>query len=584
MSLSPVELKKHMERRRKGLANLRKPWETGNEEVARSTLRWLSPYVARKSSGRGQVASADGSQPYVSGQPNNRLYNSTATQCASILANGMASGMSSPSSTWFAFQPADRDLRKNHAVKVWVDEVTGIVTRFLSQTNIYHAMQQGYGELGVFGTEATLFTPHWQYGGVAHCLTWGQYWLGSDDGLRIDTLIRDVPMTVGQVCQMVGSKAEAKKKLSQTSRKLLDDGKFDSVIPIRHMIEPNLDRVFGKVDAVNKAFRSAYWEPNADDGRANDGEVLRLSGFDRKPFATPRWETVDLNPYGFGPGFNAMPESRKAQLQEIRLQTVIDYVARPPLQAPVTSRNDGGMNLLPGGVSYTSTTDLNSGAREVWKTDPSAINYIAQDITNRTEPAIRAAFHAPLFQAITGIPGTQPRTAEEIARRHEENLAQLGPVVDRVQTEKLSVIVLQAFSMCADLGLLPPVPDELDGQEIAIEFVSVLAQAMRMIGLSTMERGVAFVGNVAGVQATVLDVVDFDEMTREYFDRLGVPAKTLNSIEAVAAKREQDAAAQQNERIAASMAPMKDGADALRLLTEAGAGGQAAVNALMPGV
>lgn len=587
MNVSNKELLKKSEARAKGLYSLRKPWEPGNEEVARNTLRWLSPYVSgNRGPNDGTRVDRNGGRAAQGGQANNRLFNSTAMRAHRTLSNGMSSGLSSPSQPWFKFDASDPGLRTNHEARLWMDGVTEIVRNFMHQTNIYTAMQQGYREIGWAGTEATIFAPHWQYGGVGYNLTWGQYWLGSDQGLRVDTLMRDVPMTVGQVVEMCGSKESAEKAVSKTTRALIKDGKWDAAVPVRNLIEPNSDRIYGRIDKTNKPYRSVYWEPGAEGNSDTDG-ILKVDGFDRRPFATPRWETQGFDAYAFGPGFDALPDARKLQLQEIRLQATIDYVARPPIQAPVQSRNDG-MNLVPGGISFTAATDMNAGARPIWQVPPNAIDYIARDIGGRTEPAVQEGFYTPLFTAITNMPGVQPRNVEEIVRRHEEQLAQLGPVVDRVQTEKLSVIVLQAFAICSDAGLIPPAPEVLQGQEFKLEFVSILAQAQRMIGLTSMERGLGLIGNLAATKPAVLDLVDFDETVREYWERLGVPARTLHAAEDVAAKRQADAQAAQAEQTAAMMPAVNDGAQAAALLAQTDAGnGQSLLQAaggLMAGV
>lgn len=571
MQITNRELLKKCEARAKGLYALRKPFEVGNEEVARNTLRWLSPYVSgQRNSDRGTNIDRNGGRAVSGGQANNRLFNSTAVRAHRTLSNGMSSGLSSPSQPWFKFDASDPALRTVHEVRLWMDACTEIVRNFMHRTNIYTAMQQGYREIGWAGTEATIFAPHWQYGGVGYNLTWGQYWLGSDQGLRIDTLMRDVPMTVGQVVEMVGSRDEAKKAVSRTTRTLIDSEKWDAAVPVRNLIEPNTDRIYGRIDKTNKPFRSVMWEPGAEGNSDTDG-ILKVDGFDRKPFATPRWETQGFDPYAWGPGFDALPDSRKLQLQEIRLQATIDYVARPPIQAPVQSRNDG-MNLVPGGISFTAATDMNAGARPIWQVPVQAIDYIARDIGGRTEPAVQDGFYTPLFTAITNMPGVQPRNVEEIARRHEEQLSQLGPVVDRVQIEKLEPLVMQSFAICADAGLLPPAPEVLQGQEMKLEFVSVLAQAQRMIGLTSMERGLGLIGNLAASRPAVLDLVNFDETVREYWERLGVPARTLNSAEQVAADRQAQAQAAQAEKTAAMMPAMNQGAQAAALLAETDAG------------
>ena len=108
--------------------------------------------------------------------------------------------------------------------------------------------------------------------------------------------------------------------------------------------------------------------------------------------------------------------------------------------------------------------------------------------------------------------------------------------------------------------------------DIQVEFVSVLAQAQRMLGISQTERAVSFVGNLAGAWPDALDNVDPDEIVRDYWERSGAPAKGLRD----ARERDQlraSRAKQQQMAQAAAMAPaMQQGADAARLLSETDAG------------
>ena len=564
MNITEGQLREHAERRITGLAAQRRPWEPGAEETARFTLRWISPFIRRMGSDRNAVQRTGDGVPYSGGQANNRLFNTTASRAHRTLKNGMSSGMSSPSQPWFKLKVGRGDLADAQAVKIWIDDVTALIYAFLAQTNIYQAMQHGYGELGVFGSEATLWVPHWQYGAVAYPLTFGEYWLGQDEGLRVDTLIRETSMSVAQMWERF-----PQEKLSDTVKRLRTAGKHDSMVSVRHIIEPNRDRAFGRLDKTNMPYRSYYIE-TASDAKA----VLEVGGFKRKPMATPRWETVATDPYSPSPGFDALPESRKAQLQELRFQQAQDYTVKPSLEMSVANRNNGAA-LIPGGVTWSSAQDLaGQGARPIWQINPQALPAISADIQNRTEPAIEAAFFAHLFMAITNMRGIQPRTVEEIARRNEEQLSQLGPVVDRVQVEKLAVIVLQAFEMLSDAGKIPPVPEEMNGTELVIEFVSILAQAQKMIGLGSMERALGFIGNIAGVYPAILDKPNFEDMVDEYTSRLGVPARTMRSddeVEEIRASRAQQQAADR----AAAMAPaLKDVAAGAELLsrTDANAG------------
>lgn len=564
MNITEGELRKHADQRLKGLAALRRPQEPAAEETARFTLRRISPYLRSMGSERNEVQRAADGTVYNGSAANNRMFNATASRAHRTLKAGLSSGMSSPSQPWFKLKIERTDLMEVQAVKEWLDDVTNLLYAFFSQTNIYQALQHTYGELGWAGTGALLWVPHWQYGAVGFSTTFGECWLGQDDGLRVDTMLRDTSMTVAQMYERFPTD-----KLSDAVKRLHTAGKLDTMVPVRQMIEPNRERAFGKLDKTNMPYRSYYF-----DSKCDGEKVLEVGGFKRKPMATPRWEATGVDIYSDGPAFDALPESKKAQLQEVRLQQAMDYTVRPALEMSVANRNNGA-NLIPGGVTWSAAQDLQGqGTKAIWQVNPSALPAISQDITGRTEPAIEAAFFANLFMAITNMRGIQPRNIEEIAKRNEEQLAQLGPVVDRVQVELLSVVVMQTFEILADARRIPPVPEQLNGIELNIEFVSVLAQAQKMIGLGSMERALGFIGNIAGVYPAIVDKPDFEGMVDEYTSRLGIPARTMRSNEDVEAVRASRAQQEQMANTAAMAPALKDVAAGAELLsrTDANAG------------
>jgi hypothetical protein len=94
-------------------------------------------------------------------------------------------------------------------------------------------------------------------------------------------------------------------------------------------------------------------------------------------------------------------------------------------------------------------------------------------------------------------------------------------VIERVANEKLQVAIDRAFAIMSRGAMLPPPPPALHGREVRVEFVSILQQMQRMVGIGQIERVVGFVGNLAAAHPDVLDKIDFDEALDEYAWRAG---------------------------------------------------------------
>ena len=158
-------------------------------------------------------------------------------------------------------------------------------------------------------------------------------------------------------------------------------------------------------------------------------------------------------------------------------------------------------------------------------------------------------------------------TAREIQERHEEKLLMLGPVMERLQTELLEPLVDLTFDAMLAQNLIPPPPPELAGTDLGVEFVSVLAQAQRAVGSSSVDRFIGNVGAIAQMKPEVLDKINSDILVDRYADMLGVDPNIIIATEQAQALRqarneamaqkEQAAAMQQSAMTAKNLAAAK---------------------------
>ena len=90
--------------------------------------------------------------------------------------------------------------------------------------------------------------------------------------------------------------------------------------------------------------------------------------------------------------------------------------------------------------------------------------------------------------------------------------------------------------------------------------------------MPSIERVVGLVGNLAGLYQDVTDMINVDEVIRKSANINGTPEKIIRSEDEVEQIRQQRAEAQaqaaQAEEMAAAAAPVKDVAQAARLMSE----------------
>ena len=476
----------------------------------------------------------------------NNIYDSTGTRALRVLAAGMMSGMTSPARPWFRLAIADSDLMEYDPVKLWLNDNAKLMREIFARSNTYRALHMVYEELGAFGTAASFMRPDFNDVLRHYTMTAGEYAISSSARGEIDTMYREVPMTVQQVVQEFGLE-----NVSKSVREQYERHNLDQWITVIHAIEPRKDgeREVGKRDAKNMPFKSVYFEL-----AGNGDEMLSESGYNYFPVLVPRWSVSGGDIYGNSPAMEALGDIRQLQHEQLRKAQGIDYQTKPPLQMPVTMKGNE-YDTLPGGISWYDPASPNGGIKSQFEVNLNLQHLLAdiQDVRER----INGTFYADLFMMMandtrSGI------TATEVAERHEEKLLMLGPVLERLHNEMLSPMIENTFSMMVEAGIVPTPPKELQGMDLNIEFVSTLAQAQRAIGVGSIDRLLGTVGNMAAIKPEVLDKLNADQIVDTYADMLGVDPNLIVGDENVAIIRQQRAEAQQAAQAAQSMAMMGD--------------------------
>jgi len=484
----------------------------------------------------------------------NTIYDNTGLKAVKTARAGMLAGASSPARPWFALETADPSLNKRHAVVKYTSDVRNMMMRVMARTNTYGALDSAYGELLVFGTSATLVRPNFDK--VFHCypITAGQYRIASGDLGTVDTLFREFDMTVSQMVKEFGFKS-----LSPHVQDRAEHGGLQDWITVRHGVEPRIDRDLTAADNRNMPIRSTYWE-KGQSYRVQD--VLSISGFEMFPALVPRWDVSGGDVYGNGPGAEALGDTKSLQHQQMRKGQGIDYMVKPPIQVP-NSMKGNEVDMLPGGINFVEPgTGQQAQIQSAWNVNIN-LSHLLEDIQD-TRERIRQSFFADLFLMIAQA--DHRMTAFEVARRHEEKLLMLGPVLDRVHNELLRPLVDLVFHHMDKAGLLPPPPPELEGKELDIQFVSMLAQAQKAVQTQQSDRLHVKVAELAELKPNVIDKFDADSALDDYGRMLGVDpgmiVPTEDVLEMRAERANAEAAAAQSEAMAVQAGSAKSLAEA----------------------
>jgi hypothetical protein len=461
----------------------------------------------------------------------NSIYDNTGTRALRTLGAGMMAGATSPARPWFRLGTADPELNSYGPVKLWLADVTQRMQLVFQKSNTYRTLHGIYEELGAFGTAGSIILPDSQNAIHHYPVTIGEYAIATDYQGRVNTLYREFQKTVGEVVREFGYN-----KCSTSVKNLYDRGSLDSWITLVHAIEPrdDRDRDYKKKDNMNMPFKSCYFETGSD-----GDQVLRESGFKEFPAVVPRWGVAGGDIYGNSPGMESLGDIKQLQHEQLRKAQGIDYQTKPPLQVPSYMKNRD-VDSLPGGVTFI---DGAQGKIETAFNVNLNLNHLLADIQD-VRGRINASFYADLFLMLANATDTR-MTATEVAERHEEKLLMLGPVLERLHNELLDPLIDITFDRMVEAGLVPPAPEELQGMELSVEFVSMLAQAQRAIGTNSVDRYVNSMGMVAQMKPDVLDKFDSDAWADGYADMLGVDPSLIVAGPQVAKIRQARAQAQQ---------------------------------------
>lgn len=546
----------------------RKPFERRFRDLQQEAEKWrplwqdLQAYI---DPARGRFLDKPNSGEKLNHQ---KLLDNTPTRANTTLASGMLSGLTSPSRPWFKLGLSDPDLNRFAPARNWLDDVQERMMAVFSKSNIYNSLHAVYQELGQFNTAAMMLLEDFENVIRARTFTAGEYYLGSGHDLRINTFAREIWMTIGQMKEQFGYD-----NLSASSKKLYDNNQLYEWRKAYHMIEPNDGRQPGKKDAQNMPFRSVYWEEGAEDDK-----FLRVSGYEEFPVFAPRWDVVSSDIYSRnGPGAHALGDCKGLMKSRKDYFMILDKIADPPLNAPASLQTKGGVNFLPGGVNYVGDGMENTKVEPAYTIAPrlQEITLDIQDLRN----AIKETFFVDMFLMLANTDRRQI-TAREVAERHEEKLLMLGPVLERLEFELLDPLIGRTFNVMLRAGLLPPPPQELQGRNLKVEYISMLAQAQKMVGTTTVEQLSAYVGSLTAVVPEVIDKFNADKAVDRYADMLGVESEIIRGDEEVAEIRKRRAEMIQQQQ---QMEQVQAAAQGAKVLSETRVGENSALDALLGG-
>lgn len=446
---------------------------------------------------------------------NSKIIDGTVTLAVRATYSGFMGGMTSPAKPWFQLRATDPDLNESHAVQLWLETVQARMGEMFLKSNLYTQLPQTYQDLSVFATNAFALLEDDKDGIRCYAYPIGSYCLGTDWRGRVNACYREFQMSVAQLVERFPDTVSPRvKNLSETNR--------DAWVDVVHAVDTNPDYDPKKLESKHKRFVSVYYEK---DQKA----LLSESGYDDFPIMASRWSLTGEDIYGSGaPGWYALGDAKALQLEQKRKTQLIEKGNNPPMGAPSSMRNMPA-STLPGGITYFDAFQGQQGFAPVYQPNPGWLNPLVEDI-KEIQLRVKKFFFEDLFLMMANI-DLSGVSAQEIIEKKQEKLVMLGPVLNRLNDELLDPIIDRAFKIMLKRGMVPEPPQELQGADIAVEYTSVLHQAMKMAGLQGVQQLAGYVTSLAPAFPDVLDAFNADASVDEMATMLGASPKLINDAE-----------------------------------------------------
>jgi hypothetical protein len=489
---------------------------------------------------------------------------------------GFLEGNTSASTPWVRVGSRDIDRNEVFENKAWLQHFTQRVLSYLSTSNFYHAAGNFYYDYGVVNTGAHYFEVLDDGNFFVHTLIPGSYYVINDSYGEACVLVREFTLNVKALVDAYGTTKEDGSadwsNISPNVVKMYRDGNYTQLIDIVHVIIENPEYDFNNPDEpTNRKWLELTYEMGGSKGNfSTDGQEFGDLAFSehkdvflkrytgkRKPFVVGK--STDTFEYGEkGPTIDALGCIKSLNKKAIGKDRALEQILSPTLQGPASLRKSYISNAPSTYIPLDARSiSQNQKVESVFSINP-AIGSIIQDVGD-LRAQVDKLYYADFLLYLSKNPKT--RTARETDAIVEEQQRIIGPNLQSLhRTYNVPVLEwVMDYVLFEDPYLKPP-PEDLQGQALKPEIVSIFAQAQRAADLPSVDRYIQAMMGVAQINPAVLDKVNLDKFADIYEDRLYLPSGLNNPQDKVEAMREQAKMEEQRQQALQQTLPAVAGA------------------------
>jgi hypothetical protein len=507
---------------------------------------------------------------------NHHIVDATHVLALRSYVAGFLEGNTSASRPWYRIQHADPDVNRFPKNREWLDKYTRRTLSVLASSNFYHAAGEFYYDYGTFNTGAH-YIDELETGLHFHTLTPGSYYCLNNNLGVADVLVREFSLTVKALVDTYGKKKKGHwdwSNFSSRIRKLYEDGNYSSKVDVVHIIKPNsMFNVNDPVALMNKPWISMTYELGGSDdatfamdnsavSNSPDPEdkekFLKISSSKRKPFIVGRSSSTENFEYGEkGPTLDSLGLIKSLNKKAIGKDIALDQMLKPAVQGPASLRKSYITTAPNAFIPLDAQAMKDGGLKRVFEVNP-AIAALNADVSDLREQ-VEKLYYSDYLLYLTRNPKT--RTATETNAVLQEQQLIIGPNLQSLNwTYNEPVVEFVMDYVLTEDPYLEEAPEELQGEFLRTEFISVFAQAQKAADLPSIDRYIQMISNVGQLNPKIWDKANLDKLADIYEDRLFLPAGLNNPQSQVDALREQAQAQMQRQQMLNETLPAMAGA------------------------
>lgn len=478
---------------------------------------------------------------------NKKIKDSATLKAVRNFSSGMMSGATNPATNWFRIRIKNYDMKYDWAVKKWCNIVETTIKDVFNASNFYEKLPPAYKQLGVFALSTISLESDVETVMRAKLLPIGSYRIGKNDKGQVDTMCRVYMETAKNLYTKFGEE-----NVSEAVKNCIKSKKFEQLFEVVHFVEPNAEYLPDSVWAKNKKFISVYYEIEGDKDK-----LLSKSGFDKFPYVVFEAEVNGEDVYPTECcGVNALPDAKQLMAMVVDEGKIVKKIGSPQLKGPAELKNK---KLTDQPATFTENNQNGDGLQPVYQVPPAVVQPL-EALLEAKRQSIYELFFNDLFAMILNT-ADRGRTATEVNELKEEKMTLLSPILEQIHSG-LKIVMEWIFTECMNRKIIPAPPAQIQGGQLEIEFVSMLAQAQKAQKISAMERFSTFTINLAqAVDPMLVKKLNAAKIVDDYADYVNINPEQVVPTEDVDKMQQ---AQQEKQEQAEQMAALQQGSEIVK--------------------